>query len=387
MPTEFETAGEALPPVRNGIDNMLADEFSALRNQRIGIVTNHSGVTLDGLRSIDLLFTADDCVLDRIFAPEHGLAGTVPDGESIADGVDAATGLPVVALFGSRERPSEEHLHGLDAVVFDIQDVGCRFYTYLATLGHMLEACAENGVRVWIFDRPNPIDGNGTEGPSSDSALESIVNYHPLPLRYGMTIGELARLFNGERGIGADLRIATMTGWQRDLWHDQTGQPWVNPSPNIRDLTAAALYPGLGLLEGTNVSVGLGTASPFHVIGAPWIDGRALAQRLEHAELPALRYEAVTFTPNDARHPHAGVACNGVRMSIDDRSEVIPTALGLELIRALRESYPQWEFRKLDRLLARPDLLDAIEDKAAELDDLWQPDPDFYDIRAKYLLY
>ena len=366
---------------------MLADEFAALRDLRVGIVTNHTGLTLDGRRSIDVLFESESCVLDRIFAPEHGPGGVAPDGMSVADGADAATGLPVFSLFGVRDRPSEEQLHGLDMMLYDVQDVGCRFYTYIATLGYLLEACAESGVRVMVFDRPNPVNGNDIEGPSSDTSLESTINYHALPMRYGMTIGELARFLNGEREIGADLRVATMGGWQRDLWQDQTGQRWVDPSPNIRDLTAALLYPGLCVLESTNVSLGRGTPSPFRVVGAPWIDGSALASRLSKAELPAMRFEPVTFTPNDARHPHAGVACIGVQVLVDERDDAVPTALGLELIRALRADYPQWEFRKMERLLARPDLLDAIEDQAPELDDLWQPDPDFYDARAKYLLY
>lgn len=373
--------------MRNGIDVLAEDEFRELRNKRIGLVSNHSGRTLDGRRTIDVLHESDEVFLSVIFAPEHGPEGVALDGVPIADSVDAATRIPIVGLFGDRDRPSDEHLEGLDAVLYDIQDVGCRFYTYIATLGYTMEACAEHRVRVYVLDRPNPIDGYNVEGPSSDASCESITNYHPIPLRYGMTIGELARFFNGEREIGADLRVATIAGWQRDLWQDQTGQPWIDPSPNIRDLTAAALYPALGLLEGTNVSVGRGTTEPFHVIGAPWIDGHALAERLKKLDLPAARYEAVTFTPNDKRHPHAGVACSGVRVLVDERADLVPTVLGVALIRALRTDYPQWEFHKIAGLLARPDLLDAIEDAAPELEDLWQPDPDFFEARAKYLLY
>ena len=327
--------GGAPGPVRNGIDCMIADEFYALRNMGVGLVTNHSGVTLDGRTTIDALLESDQLHLVKIFTPEHGLTGDVADGEPIPDSVDAASGVPVVSLFGERDRPDDEDLEGLDVVLFDIQDVGCRFYTYIATLGYVLEACAANRVRVLVLDRPNPVNGSDVEGPSSDAAHESFTNYHPLPLRYGMTMGELARLFNSEREIGADLRVATMAGWQRDLWQDQTGQQWVNPSPNIRDLSAAALYPAIGLLEGTNLSVGRGTSEPFHIIGAPWIDGQALAGRLEAAQLPAMRYEAVEFTPAERRHPHAGQKCGGVRVLIEEHADAVPTALGVELVRAL----------------------------------------------------
>lgn len=378
---------EQLPPVRNGIDVLEEDGFRALRNQRVAIVTNRSGTTLDGRRSVDALAANDDVFLAAIFSPEHGLDGSAKDGALVADGVDAATGLRVFSLFGDRDRPDADQLHGIDTVLYDVQDVGCRFYTYIATLGRLLESCAENDVRVYVLDRPNPLGGNDIEGPSSDPSLESMTNYHPLPLRYGLTIGELARLLNVEREIGANLRIVTMAGWQRDYWQDQTGQRWTDPSPNIRDLDAVALYPAVGLLEQTNLSVGRGTATPFHVVGAPWIDAPKLAARLERAALPSLTYETVTFVPDDDRYAHAGAPCNGVRFVIGERADLVPTALGIELIRALRSDYPQWEFRKLERLLARPDLVDAIEDDAPELDDLWQPDPDYYETRAKYLLY
>jgi uncharacterized protein YbbC (DUF1343 family) len=374
--------------VRNGIDVLAEDDFRELRDARIAILTNYSGTLLDGSRTIDALFARDEFILEKIFSPEHGLTGNAADGQSVADGIDEATGLAVFSLFGDRDRPTQEQLEGLSALLFDVQDVGCRFYTYETTLGYALEACAEAGVRVYVLDRPNPLNGLEVDGPSSDPACESFVNYHPMPLRHGLTIGELARLFNGEREIGADLRVAMMAGWQRDLWQDQTGQPWADPSPAIRDLTAAALYPAVGLLEGTNISVGRGTPEPFHVIGAPWIDGAALQKKLEQAELPGMRYAATTFEPQAKHHPHFGVRCNGVRLLVEDNGEIAVGALSLALIRALRGAYPgKWEFRKLDRLLARPDLLDAIEDNAAELDELWEPDPDFFDVRAKYLLY
>ena len=376
----------ALGPVRNGVDGLANDDFKPLHNRRIAIVTNHTGRLLDGTRTIDALAANPDVQLDAIFTPEHGLDGSRD--ERFGDGFDETTGLVVYSLHGENVKPTPAQLHGIDVLLFDVQDVGARFYTYISTLGYALEACAENDVGIWVLDRPNPIGGFDVEGPSSDASRESFVAYHPLPLRHGMTVGELARLFNVERDIGADLRVVTMAGWQRSFWFDNCDQPWTDPSPNIRDLAAAALYPGVGLLEGTNVSVGRGTESPFHVIGAPWIDGARLAAALAHHELPGMTYEAVEFTPDDRAHPHSGQLCRGVRFDLSDM-QAMPTAhLALALIKDLRALHPhEWEYRGLGALLARPDLLEAIEDGASELEDLWEPDPDFFDARAKALLY
>jgi uncharacterized protein YbbC (DUF1343 family) len=375
-------------PVRNGIDVLIDDGFSAMRDMRLGLITNHSGRSMDGSRTIDVLAASDTVHLDRIFAPEHGLSGEEPGGVAVRDGVDDATGLPVYGLFGERSRLDPERIQGLDALLFDLQDVGCRYYTYLATLGYAMEACAEAGVRVFVLDRPNPLSGFEIDGPSSDASAESIVNYHPLPVRHGLTIGELARLFNGEREIGAKLRVATMAGWQRDYWFDQTGQTWMDPSPNIRDLTGAALYAVLGLVERTNVSVGRGTREPFHILGAPWLDAPVLIAELERAELPGVAFEAVSFSPADRLSPHFGAPCSGVRFVVPDLSELPTGELSLALIRGLRRTHRVlWDIHGLAPLLARPDLLEAIEDDADELDELWQPDPDFFDVRAKYLLY
>jgi len=373
-------------PVRNGADVLADDDFKAIHDTRIAIVTNHTGLLLDGTRTIDALHANPDVALLRIFAPEHGLHGDRDD--RFDDSRDDVTGLDVFSLHGERLRPTSEQLHGIDIVLFDIQDVGARFYTYISTLGYVLEACAENRVAVYVLDRPNPIGGYDVDGPSSDPECESFVAYHPLPLRHGMTIGELARLFNVEREIGADLRVVTMAGWQRSFWFDNCDQPWTDPSPNIRDLGAAALYPAVGLLEGTNVSVGRGTETPFHVIGAPWLDSARFAAALAHHELPGVAFEAVEFTPDDRAHPHSGKQCRGVRFAISDM-QAMPTAhLALALINELRTLHPhEWEYRGLSALLARPDLLEAIEDEASELEDLWEPDPDFFDARAKALLY
>jgi len=373
-------------PVRNGIDVLAADDFSVLENKRVALITNHTGRLLDGTRTIDALAEHPDVHLDVLFSPEHGIDGT--SDERLDDSRDEVTKLPVYSLFGKRTAPSPEQLHNIDVLLYDIQDVGARFYTYISTLGYALEACAENDVQVFVLDRPNPIGGFDVEGPSSDAACESFTAYHPLPLRHGMTVGELSRLFNVERDIGADLRVVTMAGWQRSYWFDNCGQNWIDPSPNIRDLEAATLYPGIGLLEGTNVSVGRGTPTPFHLIGAPWMDGPRLAEALAKYELPGLTYEAVDFMPDAARHPHHGVQCHGVRFVVGDMHSALPSVLALSLITELRSMHPsEWHYRDLDPLLARPDLLDAIEDSSAELDDLWEPDPEFFDARAKAMLY
>lgn len=376
----------SLGPVRNGIDVLAADDFNVLHGRRVALLTNHTGRLLDGTRTIDALAADPEVQLYALFSPEHGLDGTQDD--RLDDSRDETTMLPVFSLYGERTAPSREQLEDIDVLLYDIQDVGARFYTYISTLGYALEACAENHVQMYVLDRPNPIGGFDVEGPSSDAACESFTAYHPLPLRHGMTVGELSRLFNVERGIGADLRVVTMAGWQRSYWFDNCGQTWVNPSPNIRDLRAAALYPGVGLLEGTNISVGRGTAEPFHVIGAPWMDGARLAAALAKRELPGLTYEIAEFTPDGARHPHHGTRCHGVRFVIGDMQSVLPSVLALALITELRAVHPsEWRYRDLEPMLARPDLLDAIEDNSGELDDLWEPDPDFFDARAKAMLY
>ena len=365
---------------------LAADEFSVLHGRRVALVTNHSGLLADGTRTIDALYANTDVDLRRLFCPEHGLYGDRDD--RFGDSTDAATGLTVYSLHGDDVRPTPEQLEGIDVMLYDIQDVGARFYTYISTLGYVLEACAENRVAVYVLDRPNPIGGFDVEGPSSDAASESFVAYHPLPLRHGMTVGELARLFNTEREIRADLRVVTMAGWQRSFWFDNCDQHWVDPSPNIRDLAAAALYPGVGLLEGTNISVGRGTAEPFHVIGAPWMDGARLADALSRSELPGVTFEPVEFQPEDRGHPHFGARCQGVRFVVSDMHELPSAMLALALIKELRALHKrEWEYRGLATLLARPDLLDAIEDASDELDDLWEPDPDFFDARARAMLY
>jgi uncharacterized protein YbbC (DUF1343 family)/CubicO group peptidase (beta-lactamase class C family) len=377
----------ARAPVRTGIDVLVRDGFRPLKGRRVGLVTNHTGVDRDGRSTIDLLHGADGVKLVALFSPEHGIRGAVD--RPVPDGKDDKTGLPIYSLYGERKRPSAEQLRGLDTLVYDIQDVGCRFYTYETTLGYVLETAAAHKLKVVVLDRPNPIDGVTVEGPVLDAKLESFTGYHPLPLRHGLTVGELARLFNRERKIGAELEVVPVQGWRREDLYDRTGLLWVNPSPNMRTLAAALLYPGVGLLETTNVSVGRGTDRPFEVFGAPWLDGRRLAAALTEARLPGVRFVPVRFTP--ASSAHVGKECGGVQVFIDDWRQFRSVPVGLAVACQLRRLYPeQWQVKGYGRLLAHPPTLEALRrgDSPEQSIKSWQPELErFRHVRQEYLLY
>ncbi|HWH79201.1 MAG TPA: DUF1343 domain-containing protein, partial [Candidatus Binatus sp.] len=260
---------------------------------RIGLVTNQTGRDRLGRTTIDVLFKAPDVKLVALFSPEHGIRGLADD--KVSDSKDEMTGLPIYSLYGETRRPKAEQLKDLDAVVYDIQDVGVRFYTYTATLGNLLEEAAKVKLPIFVLDRPNPINGIDVEGPVADPDKFSFTAYYAIPVRYGMTIGELARFFNEEKHLGADLRVIQLDNWRRPMWLDSTGLTWINPSPNMRSLTQAALYPGIGLLETTNVSVGRGTDTPFEVVGAPWIDGAKLSANLNSRRIPGVRFVPIRF--------------------------------------------------------------------------------------------
>jgi uncharacterized protein YbbC (DUF1343 family) len=376
-----------LAAVRTGIDVLAGDGFRALKGRRVGLVTNHTGVDRDGRSTIDRLHGAEGVKLVALFSPEHGIRGAVD--RPVPDGRDEKTGLPVYSLYGARKRPAEEQLSGLDTLVYDIQDVGCRFYTYETTLGYVLETAAAHKLKVVVLDRPNPIGGAAVEGPVLDTKLESFTGYHALPLRHGLTVGELARLFNRERKVGADLEVIPAQGWRRADLYDRTGLLWVNPSPNMRSLAAALLYPGIGLLETTNVSVGRGTDRPFEQFGAPWIDGRRLAAALTAARLPGARFVPVRFTP--ASSTHAGKECGGVQIFIDDWRQFEALPVGLAIASQLRRLYPeQWQVKGYGRLLAHPPTLEALQrgDSPEQIMKLWQPELErFRQVRQNYLLY
>jgi uncharacterized protein YbbC (DUF1343 family) len=372
--------------VLNGIDVLKRDGFSKLKGRRIGLVTNQTGVDRDGRSTIDLLYQAEGVQLVALFSPEHGIRGEVEG--LIDDSKDEKTGLPIYSLHGARKRPTKEHLQGIDTLVYDIQDIGCRFYTYETTLGYILEIAAEHKRKVVVLDRPNPI-GDIVEGPLLDAKLQSFVGYHPLPLRHGMTIGELARLFNRERKISAELEVIPVEGWNRSELFDKTNLLWVDPSPNMRTLAAALLYPGVGLLETTNISVGRGTDRPFEIFGAPWIDARRLAAALSSAGLPGVRFVPTRFTPK--RSTYAGKECGGVQIYIDDWRQFQSLPLGMTIAYHLRKLYPeQWQIKGYGRLLAHPPTLEALErgDTPEQIMKMWQPELErFQKTRQEYLLY
>jgi uncharacterized protein YbbC (DUF1343 family) len=299
-----------LHSVQCGIDVLVAERFARLTNLRVGLVTNHTGRTRDGTSTIDALFRAPEVRLVRLFSPEHGIRGEVD--AAVADSKDAATGLPIKSLYGKDRKPAASDLDDLDALVYDIQDVGARFYTYITTLGLVLEAAAESGKKVFVLDRPNPIGGIAVSGPVRDQAYASFIAYHALPVRHGMTIGELARLYNDERKLGCSLEVVRCQGWNRSELYDRTGLVWINPSPNMRSLTEAMLYPGVGLLEATNLATGRGTDTPFERVGAPWIDPIPFAAALNDANIPGARFVPINFTPRERQH--AGAKCGGVQI-------------------------------------------------------------------------
>jgi uncharacterized protein YbbC (DUF1343 family)/CubicO group peptidase (beta-lactamase class C family) len=381
--------------VKTGIDVLEEQGFQVLRSasgkRRIGLLTNQTGVNSQGRRTIDVLANAEGISLEAIFSPEHGVTGTL-DTTEIGNSRDAVTGIAVYSVYGggdAAKRPAAEVLKTLDAVVVDLQDVGVRFYTYETTLGYFLEAAAAAGIDLIVLDRPNPLSGALVQGPLSDTGRDSFTNYHPLPVRHGMTLGELATLFNGERGIHARLQVVAMQGWQRGDWYDETGLEWVNPSPNLRSLTEATLYPGVALVEGANVSVGRGTDTPFEVVGAPWIKSRELAQTLNGRAIAGVRFVPVRFTPQSSNY--AGQECEGVNLVLLERNAVDVPELGMELATALARLYPeQFDLAKVDGLVRNRAVLAALherQDPRRIAEDWRESVEQFQKLREKYLLY
>jgi uncharacterized protein YbbC (DUF1343 family) len=371
--------------VLNGIDVLAREQFAPLRGLRVGLITNPTGHDRERRATIDLLKAAPEVRLVALFSPEHGLRGERD--ERIGDSVDERTGLPVYSLYGERRQPTAAQLQGLDALVFDIQDIGCRFYTYIATMGLCMEEAAKAGVKFVVLDRVNPIGGVAVDGPVY-AGQPTFTAFHALPLRHGMTVGELARMFNAERGWHCDLTVIPVAGWSRTLWFDQTGLPWTNPSPNMRSLAAATLYPGVGLLE-TALSVGRGTETPFELVGAPYIDEAAWAVELNRVGVTGVRFEPARFTPTASVFKDR--SCGGVRIRLTDRDQADAVGIGIVLAQTLHRLYPrQFNLEKMNALLQDPATLDGIRSgkSLAEIRALWNaPLVAFRERRAKFLLY
>lgn len=381
--------GVAPGPVLNGIDILERNGFKELEGKRIGLVTNHTGRNLAGKPTIDVLNEAKNVKLVSIFAPEHGIRGEL-DVEKIGDSKDEKTGVPVYSLYdGDRRRPKPEQLKDLDAIVYDIQDIGARFYTYTATLKNVMEEAAKLGKPIYVLDRPNPINGNDVEGSLADADKLSFIAAHTIPVRYGLTIGELGQMMNTERKIGADLRVIKIEGWTRSMWFDETGQTWVNPSPNMRSLTEATLYPGIGLLETTNLSVGRGTDTPFEVIGAPWLDGQKLAKYMNERGLRGVRFIPIRYKPKASVFKDEDLG--GVNIVVTDRSSFNSVRTGIEIACALRKLYPtHWNVERYARLLVNAEILAAVTrgDSPEAVERLWQNGTeDFKKRRTPFLSY
>ena len=381
--------------VQTGIDVLERNNFDPVRGvsgkKKIGLLTNQTGLDSQGRRTIDVLAHADGISLDAIFSPEHGVTGTL-DTTDVGNMKDAATGIPVYSVYGATDaarRPSPDVLKQFDAIVVDIQDAGVRFYTYETTLGYFLEGAAKAGVEVFVLDRPDPVTGSFVQGPMPDPGRESFVSYGAVPVRHGMTMGELAKMYNSERNINAKLTIIPIEGWMRGDWFDSTALGWVNPSPNLRSLTEATLYPGVALVEGTNVSVGRGTETPFELLGATWIHGRELAQYLNAREISGVRFVPVSFTPNASNY--AGQKCEGVNIVVVERNAFDAPELGIELASALHKLYPeQFHMERMIELLLNQRVYDALTqgvDPRRIAEDWREPLERFQEIRQKYLIY
>ena len=373
--------------VLSGADVLADDGFAQLKGARVGLITNQTGVTHAGTGDIEALSHARGLTLRAIFSPEHGLHGDVD--ESVAPGTEPVTGLQFFSLYGETRRPSATMLDGVDAVVFDVQDSGARFYTYVTTMAYAMEEAARRGIGFYVLDRPNPISCAVVQGPIMDADLKSFTGYFPLPTRHGMTVGELAEMFNRENHIGARLHVIKMRGYARSEWFDQTGLRWTPPSPNLRTLTEATLYPGVAMIEGANVSVGRGTDTPFELIGAPWIGSAALLSFLDERKIPGVRFQTADFTPSAGAY--GGRSCHGVRIFLDDRLALDSPALGIELIAALHRLYTN-DF-KIDATLAMVGSRRTLEEIKSGVDPRqivadWQPElENFRILRARYLLY
>ncbi|HXJ17738.1 MAG TPA: DUF1343 domain-containing protein [Candidatus Polarisedimenticolia bacterium] len=372
---------------KTGIDVLEEQRLAPLRGKRVGLITNQTGVDSQRRRTIDVLAHAPGVKVVALFSPEHGILGRAD--KPVANGTDTATGLPIYSLYGATRRPTAEMLRNVDALVFDVQDAGVRFYTYITTMAYCMEAAAKSNLPFYVLDRPDPLGGEVIEGPVLDPDRTSFTGYFPLPVRYAMTMGELARMFNAENKIGADLHIIAMQNWRRGETYDRTGLPWTAPSPNLRTVDAAFLYPGIEILQAGDVSVGRGTEAPFEMLGAPWIRADQLAAELTRRKIPGVRFSAAEFTPLDGIY--SGRACQGVTITIVDRDSLRSMRMGLEIADVLHRWYPErFHLAKIIDLLGSQSTLEHLErgEAPAEIVAGWSADLDkFRREREKYLLY
>lgn len=386
--------GTATQRVLPGIDVLLEERLADLDGRRVGLITNHTGLTADSVSTIDALANAPGVELVALFGPEHGLRGVAEAGEHVDSAIDSATGLPIRSLYGETRAPTMEMLADIDVLVFDIQDIGTRYYTYVWTMALAMQAAAEHGKAFIVLDRPNPIGGERVDGNVLDTAYASFVGLHPVPMRHGMTAGELAGLVNTEFGMNADLTVIPVRGWTRTMWYDSTALPWVPTSPNMPSLESAAHYPGTCLFEGTNLSVGRGTAEAFRHIGAPWLDAGALVSRLNARALPGVAFDSTSMTPTapgDGKYD--GELLRALRFTVTDRATYDPAATAIIVLEEIRSLHPdEFEFRDagFDRLAGtdriRLELLAGVP--ATAIVDAWKRQRDaFLAMRSRYLLY
>jgi len=375
--------------VISGLDVLKRDEFAQLHVKRIGLITNQTGRSADGRRSIDILYDAPNLKLVAVFSPEHGIRGT-EEIDTIENAVDERTRVPIYSLYGKTRRPTRKMLEGIDALIYDIQDVGVRYYTYITTMAYCMEEAARGGIKFFVLDRPVMINGTIVEGDVLPDTVRSFIGYHPVATRYGMTPGELALMYNEEGKIGCNLEVIKMEGWRRTMWYDGTGLRWVNPSPNIRNLREAILYSGLGCLEATNLSVGRGTDYPFEYYGAPYLNGEELVARLNAAGVSGARFSPVRFTPNASRF--SDEVCSGVRVEITDRDALRTTEVLVKMAIEIKRQSSQWNYHseRFAEMVGSSLLIDGL-DRGATAEEILkllnEKTERFQVTRAKYLLY
>jgi len=373
--------------VQTGLDVLESQKFAPLRGKHVGLITNHTGLDSQGRSTVDVLSHAAGVQLIALFSPEHGLAGR--NDEKITSSKDPATGLPVHSLYGETLRPTDEMLKGIDALVFDVQDAGVRFYTYTTTMAYCMEEAAKRQIAFFVLDRPNPLGGEIVEGPMLDADKTNFVGYFPLPVRYGLTIGELAQLFNAENHIGVDLHVIAMKNWHRNYFFESTGIKWIPPSPNLRTTKGSILYPGIEILQNAGVSVGRGTQTPFEEFGAPWLNGDDVASALNERHLPGLHFTAQPFIPIVGLY--SGERCGGVAVRITERGAVRSMRMGLEVAMILHRLYPQQcDPEKLLLLIGSSDTIQQLQAGVApeKIVANWAVSLSTFDqIRRKYFLY